>query len=416
MKASMKFDAARADSLAHELAESRYAGPDGVANAADLVAHEFEAMGLRVERRDLVGSRPRRVAAQGIGWLIYGLLLTAVYALIRPDSVVSAILALALLNLGFYWLGAVLAGRIRSGRGRTQVESAPIVIAFPAGAPPSPARVVFQAALGGLSPEVFHPIKWAYRVLLLLKMGAIVLFWCGATFRILSFLAIRMGASLLPDRLTALLSHANLIFVRDLLPGLLVLAWVGITGLFLWELRQARDTEVPSRIDRRGLAVLLELARAWPRTGTRPIEPVFVAAGGHRLEDTGSREEVLRLLRPEWSHSPSLLLVFVEPGAGEGVALFTMDSRYADLYELAERAARDLWMPIRACESLPSSPLLPFGVDHPLAVLIGSDPRVTPGDAADPQALHRASQLATEIALRWARKPPPAPTPPDSPG
>jgi hypothetical protein len=39
----------------------------------------------------------------------------------------------------------------------------------------------------------------------------------------------------------------------------------------------------------------------------------------------------------------------------------------------------------------------------PVVAIMGSVPRADPEATTDPQALHQAAQLATEIALRWGK-------------
>jgi hypothetical protein len=403
----MRFDPSRAGSLVQELGDPRYAGTEGDANVADLVACRFAEIGLHVERRKLAGSRASLPAAQWAGWLGYGLLLTSSCALVVPDSVLFSILGLIVLNGSFYWLGAVLDGRIRRRSRRPPRESAPVVVGSLPTAPPGSARVIFQAVLGGLRPDVFPPARRVDRLLFLLFLlwfiGLFVFYGC-ATFRVLSFLAIRFGGSLLSDGVRNQVLGAGTTIARDLLPALVVAIWIGIIGLIFWGIGQARRMRNPAPTDRRGLAVLLEMARTWPRGGSRPIAPVFLVAGGHRLDEADAREDVRRLLQSDAPHGPSLLVVLVEPGAESTLDLFTSDALYADLHALARQAACDLWMPIRKCEMLSSRSFLPFALDHRATVVIGTDPRVTPGEFSDPQSLHRAAQIATEIALRWAKR------------
>jgi hypothetical protein len=145
------------------------------------------------------------------------------------------------------------------------------------------------------------------------------------------------------------------------------------------------------------------MARAWPRAGSRSIEPVFVAAGGQRLDYAGSRE-IRRLLKSGWSPTPFLLVLLFAPGAGGELRLSASAPLDWGMSELAEDAARSLWIPHRRDSGLALLALWPFEDLHPAVALIGSDLRSS-DDASDPQALHRAAQLATEIALRWAKRP-----------
>jgi hypothetical protein len=69
-----------------------------------------------------------------------------------------------------------------------------------------------------------------------------------------------------------------------------------------------------------------------------------------------------------------------------------------------EKAAQSLWIPIQGNGSVAS--ILPWHVPayRPAVVLVGSEPRALYDDSVDPQTLHRAAQLATEVALRWAKR------------
>jgi hypothetical protein len=149
--------------------------------------------------------------------------------------------------------------------------------------------------------------------------------------------------------------------------------------------------------------LLLEMARTWPRTSSRPIEPVFVAAGGQDLDYAGSRE-IARRLRSEWASTPTLLVLFFAPAAGDRLRLCSTDTTSSGTQELAEGAASSLWLPIQKYDPFALTSLWPFENCHPCVALIGSDPRAFFDDSVDPQALHRAAQLATEIALRWAKQ------------
>ena len=68
----MKFDASRALKIVEELGGPRFAGPDWEARTAEFVAERMSALGLQVERCEVIGSRfPTRVAPWA-GWLGYG--------------------------------------------------------------------------------------------------------------------------------------------------------------------------------------------------------------------------------------------------------------------------------------------------------------------------------------------------------
>ena len=158
------------------------------------------------------------------------------------------------------------------------------------------------------------------------------------------------------------------------------------------------------RDNRTGLAVLLELARTWPRRADARIEAHFVAVGGQGLDGAGSRA-LEETIRAEWPVKPTLLIDLSAPGVGKG--LIVAARGHADL---AGSAAADLWIPHRLARrhvwttwARPVSTL-----DDDVVWLIGDEAfaRSDRGEAiaVDPDALGRAAQLATEIALRWARR------------
>jgi hypothetical protein len=167
-------------------------------------------------------------------------------------------------------------------------------------------------------------------------------------------------------------------------------------------LRSARDSGF--RDNRTGLAVLLELARTWPRRADARIEAHFMAVGGHGIDGAGSRA-LDETIRAEWPAKPTLLVDLSAPGVGKG--LIVSARGHADL---ARSAAADLWIPHRPARRHvwttwpgPATPL-----DDDVVWLIGDEAFARSGRgreaAIDPEALGRAAQLATEIALRWARR------------
>jgi hypothetical protein len=392
MMASTKFDPARAESLFHELGDPRYAGPDGEARVADLVARRFAEMGLDVERREVTGSRFPQRAAPWVGWLGCGLSLTVACLLIRWGTIPSLLLAVLFAASSVWCFNAVVAHWIHVGRRRRPLETAPVMLAAPHRDGPAPARVIFQTLLGSLDAGIVYRLTTRRPALILLPiLGPIILVLCA-----------------IGHQLARLLSHGRTVHVAFhgilmVCMGLCAVAWLGILGLLALEHREAMRRRGSYRVERRGLSVLLEMARTWPRSGGRPVEAVFVAAGGQQLDHAGSRE-IVRLLGSEWSSRPSLLVLLFAPGAGQELWLCTNALPGSGVRRLAEGAARGLWIPIRGNDLLALFPLWPFEKCHPAVALIGSDAWAFDDDTVDPPALHRCAQLATEMALRWARE------------
>ncbi len=398
----MKFEVERAGADFRELGDARFAGPDGEAQVVDFLAGRFESIGYRVERREATGSRFSPRVALWLGCLGCGAILTANYGLLRREGVMSAILAWIVARMGFNWQSAMLGGRIRLGGRHVPLEASPLAIAWPRGdeVAAAPVRVIFQSALGVPGPGPWYSVAWA-RPLYTWLLRAIHGF-------LLVLIAIRLGAYFVPARVGGFALDSYL--VGFVYPGLMVAVWIGIASVLAWEYRPGSRVERSSRTDRRGLAVLLEMARSWPRISARPVEPVFVATGDELLERAASRE-LVRLLRSEWSGKPTLLVLLVGPGAGNRLGIFAAEAAPSGLYDLVDDAARSLWIPTQNEDVLASASLWSHGAYRPSVAIVGSDPRAFFGDAVDPQALSLAAQLATEIALRWAKQPKPTATP-----
>jgi hypothetical protein len=376
----MKFDAARVTGIIEKLGDLQYDGQEGEANVADFVAQQFTEMGMAVERREVVGSRfPQRVAAW-LGWLVYGALITASYVLLWKNRL-SISLAIVLLLVGHAWLLVVLHNGIRFGRRRPPLETAPLVIASFPGESSPPIRVVFQAVLGGLKADFFQSFRLNR---LLIAMSLHYLFLMDAVAR---FGRQPGGTQFVPiDSI------------------LFAMIWIEIVCVLAWGYGSSRSVNASQQADRRGLSVLLELARNWPRTRSNQVETVFVAAGGQRLDYAGSRE-VVRLLRSEWSSKPTFLVLFFAAGAGNELLVCEGIVHYSGLKKLVADAATSLWIPIRRPHSWAIVPFWPIAStwSGQYIAIIGSDLKALSNSSVDPQVLHRAIQLSSEIALRWAK-------------
>jgi hypothetical protein len=387
----MTFDRAKTTATFEKLDDRAFSEIDGEARVADLVAFELEGMGYHVERREVRGSRFPQRAAPLVNWLGYGALNSVACAMLLRNNPVEAIVACLLLLLAMRWVFDALSGKpIQWRRHARPLAAAPLLFArAPTESPPA-IRVVFQAVLGGIRPDFFHSIRVNRKYIWYVHAC-----FLGSGLLILAAMFVQR-----PDRLVVLRVSSSSFFV---------FLWMVVLCALLWEYRQSRLAKERGEVERWGLTALLEIARGWPRTRSREIEAVFLAAGGQRLDYAGSRQ-VLRTLESEWPRKPSLLVLLFAPGAGErlqpaenSLRIEGYDRRGRDL---AKVAAASLWIPVQSDEC----PLLPLywpfqkltGVD-PIA-LVGSDPRA-PFDASNsPEALHRTTQLATEIALRWAKQ------------
>jgi hypothetical protein len=296
----------------------------------------------------------------------------------------AILLAVLLFVLASRWLDALLSNRIRLGRRRRPLEAAPLVIGLLAGESSPPVRVVFQAVLGGLKTDFFQ-LFGQNRFLIMKRLNVVV--WLAIICAILSSWRRWQYPAVI------MISIVSVVFA---------LLWIVILCVLSWEYDRSGSTTGPGDADRRGLAVLLELARSWPRNRSRQIEPVFIAAGGQRIDYAGSRE-VIRILETEWPKKPTLLVLFFAPGAGEAIRIAP---GFKDLQALAKESAESLWIPIRGDDCWTLFPFWPFDDVRPAEPigLIGSDPTAFFDSSVSPEALHRAAQLAAEIALRWARQ------------
>jgi len=403
----MKFDATRALVIVEELRDSRFAGAAGEARVADFVEEQFEKLGFTVERREVEGSRFPQRFAPWLGWLGYGALITTSYVMLLRMNPLFWFMQMFLLLLAHGWLNALLVNLIRWGRRMPPIEKTPLLIARPPGDSSPAVRVVFQAVLGGLKTDFFALLGLNRAWLMMTLHGS---FFVTTLFAV----AARLGNR--PIAPVILVSLAS---------GFFALIWFAILSMLYGETLQSRSVDGSHHADGRGLALLLEMARSSPRNRSRPIELVFVAAGGQRLDYAGSRE-VVRLLKSEWPAKPSLLLLFFAPGAGAEHRLVPIlsfsgwgtEHRRRRIYsrslprmdELVRDVARSLWIPIKGNDPWSHFLLWPFerkiraSDEVEIVVLSGSSSQLHSDASVDPKVLEHAAQLATEIALRWARK------------
>jgi hypothetical protein len=386
----MKFEATRAKAIFEKLGDPAFAGPEGEVRIAEFVAGEFERMGWKVERREVEGSRfPQRVGPW-IGWLGYGALVTVTFCMILSGNARAQFLAILIILGTVRWPQALASNSIRPGRRMRPLANAPVVIASGNGDSSSPMRVVFQVVLGRLDTGYLGSFRVnRYFFLTLLHLGL----WISAILTSLSM----HGYPVVFSRLMMAVTSVMIAFV-----------WVMIVGVLTWEHRQSCSTNEARTTDRLSTALVLELARSWPRRRSGQLEPIFIVAGGQRLDYAGSRE-VVRMLESEWPRKPSLLLLLFAPGAEAGVQSSGSVLRITALREsgcdLARNAAESLWIPNHRDDWASLDALWPFDLfreAEPIA-LIGSDLGDVPVEHMSPEALQRAAQLATEIVLRWAK-------------
>jgi hypothetical protein len=386
----MKFDAARANAIFEKLGDPTFTAPHSEGRVGDYVASELEGRGWIVERREVEGSRFPQRAAPWIGWLGYGTLISFSYLLMMLRSPLPFVLSFVSFAFAFAWLNAVLENRMRPNRPAQSRELAPLLIGRGAAQSSAPVRVVFQCVMGGLKTDLFQMFRHKR-------------FWIVNIANLCLWIAV-IGTILASWKVGRQLSMIMIVFTFILI----LLHWSLILCILFWEYHHSAPTTEMGLVERRGLAVLLELARSWPRSRSQQIEPVFIAAGGQRLNYAGARE-VVRILESEGPGKPTLLILFFAPGAGEAIRIAENAPISCGLAALANDSAESLWIPTWGNDPCMLFQFWPFArlkalkAAEPIA-LIGSDPMAFFADSVSPESLHRAAQLATEIALRWAKK------------
>jgi hypothetical protein len=150
--------------------------------------------------------------------------------------------------------------------------------------------------------------------------------------------------------------------------------------------------------NRTGLALLLEMARAWPKAASERVEARFAATGGDALDFAGLRG-LVRAIRSEWEPKPTLVVGILAPGVSPKLTLAS-----PGLLALAEQAAGDLWIPHGVMEANRVDLVWPFGREGTAFVALVGEPGPTGTVEVASGSLTHAGQLAAEIALRWARQ------------
>jgi hypothetical protein len=156
------------------------------------------------------------------------------------------------------------------------------------------------------------------------------------------------------------------------------------------------------RDDGSGLALLIELARAWPVPAKEELAIAFAAVGAGAA---GARE-LARIVAEEWPRRPTLVIHIQSPGYGNQLVLGGSQGPL----RLAQVAARDLWIPHREGGRWPTPRgLRPFarrGIDavRLTGAIDPSKPRPKPDELFQPAMLGTTAQLVRELALRWRRR------------
>ena len=264
----------------------------------------------------------------------------------------------------------------------------------------APVRVVFQAILGGLgvSPWYSRSSRGPSRLYAARELRSILF---------LSLLAIPHRR--VPRcRLACGACRSPPIWCGDVYPGLLAAVWSGIVSLLDLGTSPARRSEDDHPLDRAagpgGLAGDGQDMAAG--SGSRPSSRCSsrrAARGSMRP----ARREVVRLLDRRVDRQADAAGGPGRPGRGPAKLGFVRSIRLPRISTISVNECRrkSLWIRSSKEGALAIGRALAHQAYRPAVAIIGSDPRALFDDSVDLQALNRAAQLATEIALRWAKKP-----------
>ncbi|WP_406701178.1 M28 family peptidase [Singulisphaera sp. Ch08] len=177
-------------------------------------------------------------------------------------------------------------------------------------------------------------------------------------------------------------------------------AW-SAAGIFLVSLLfQARywlRAERPSPGDNRtGLALIAELAQSLPSRLHERVELRLVAVSACSAGQLGALA-LADDIRRHWPPKPTLVINLDSPGLGAEVMVLGTGKGL----EVAQAAAKSLWIPYHVKKrSWCGLDHRPFALNRIPAISLAGDRK---GTRIEPASLAATAQLATEIAMRWAR-------------
>jgi hypothetical protein len=344
--------------------------PSGVEKTADVVAGLLEDAGCQVSRTEVTGSLvchvvrvvlPRLVVASCFLWASWR-------SLIRPPCpLTTRVVALAVGILGL----AVIPGLVRRLCGVVGGRSRSVNIVGRRPTSGSHARVVFLTTLDqplSIVPGRWQRLSdWGFR-LTAASIAVISLFdWTNSSPTTRGWLFGIAAAALV---------------------GCMLIGWLA-------RLRPFNHGEVGELAD--ALATIVEMAKAWPKRWDSRVEALFAATGG--TFDRSGLTAMVRDCLSALPKTPTLIVGIWSPGLGPPFGL-VVNSLEAG--EDAVDAAEGLRLPHRVF-GLGEDDWLGDAGRLDFAGLTGLGP-VAEGDNVEPAAFHHAAQLATEIALRWARR------------
>jgi hypothetical protein len=384
----MKFDAARTVSTLRDLGDKRFAGTDGEAQVAAFAAERLGQSGWDVERRVVAGSELPRLSISWMGWWLLALPVAAATAMFWSGRThwLARVLASLLLLVAASWAYLGLVRGLRFGWRIGPLKQAPLVIARPRSDRVAVCRVVLVAPLGALS--AIPGGSWTSRALVVSIILPCLLLCIGLS----------LAAQFASERSAAQLD----LWRNGLAIGLSGLIVVTTLALSIEGLLPRNANLVLDRHERTGIAVLLEMARTWPSSRKEPLELLVAGVGGQTLDFAGARA-LQSMALFEQDLIPTLFVLLLGPGPGVITTISSDDCR-----ELAQSAAKSLWLPHRSLARslawLGLWPEEPAGRDLVALVGAGVFNRRPAVGTIDPAALAIVAQLATEITLRWSKE------------
>lgn len=373
----MKFDADRAMRTLEALSAAPGPVDDAGRGAAEIVIASLEHSGWTVQSDVLTGSSSASAVLSALAYLFWLVWATGMLALIhfQADWRWFA-LAVGLVPVRFVLSRWVLpfalervpplgeARLVVASRGDDDVHA--------------PARLVVQAALGPMTGPLGTTVRDFRRIQRVAAAASFLyVFW-------------RIGLGTYP---VAWPSDKTVVW------GLCGLAWC-LSPFWLIRCRRAvRSTAGEGSPDANAVAVLLELARIWPRKHSARVETVLVAAGGQRLGHVADR--ALRRIAERWPPKPTLIVALAAPGLGRELLI-----RDSTPDQLVMESARKLWIPHHHAKAseIPKVIRPLGGITHSELVWIEGAWFEDPPPSLDLDALARTIQLIEEAALVWARR------------
>jgi hypothetical protein len=377
---AMRFEAEKALAHISELDYPRDPGSAPEWHAADYVAEQLEQLGWNIERHAVLASRVPDLWRNRLAWPAMALAMTTQTAFSIGGHAPSTWFACTVVAV-LCWISALFPIPHFRRAAPLALCSQNVIASLPGEKPPA-ARVVL---LADLDTERGH---WPRQLRFLLESGITVLVIVLALCNFNRFIRLPRSSRL----------------------GLLALCWIFVIARVCDGLVFRRGTSE----ERHGssLAALIEIARTLPRSVRQRVEIQLAALGMQSLDQAGARA-IAQRFDPSIRSKPTLFLHLIEPEASPALVVVGR----GDALILAENAARGLWIPHRVqrhtffrrgfgttAAGLEGASIVSLiGERHLERERLFTRGRRAPVDR-DQTSIGPAVQIATEIALRWARQ------------